>query len=82
MAEFLVALAEFDAKRVWVELGYPSLFAYLHRELGVSKGAAFYRKPAAQLVQPLPGDRPRSGRPRRDRRGAPGAPPPEEGASG
>ena len=41
LADFLVALADFDAKRVWVELGYPSLFAYLHRELRLSKGAAF-----------------------------------------
>ncbi len=26
MAEFLVAVAEFDGRRLWVELGYPSLF--------------------------------------------------------
>jgi hypothetical protein len=54
MAEFLLALADFDRKRVWVELGYPSLFSYLNRELGLSKGAAFYRKTAAQLVERFP----------------------------
>jgi hypothetical protein len=54
MADFLVALADFDRKRLWVELGYPSLFYYLHRELGLSKGAAHYRKTAAELVQRFP----------------------------
>ncbi|BDG02657.1 HNH endonuclease [Anaeromyxobacter oryzae] len=54
MAEFLVALAHFDEKQVWLELGYPSLFTYLHRELGLSKSAAFYRKTAAELIQRFP----------------------------
>src|SRR5512133_1227116 len=54
MADFLVALADFDARRVWVELGHTSLFWFLHRELGLSKGAAFYRKTAAELVQSFP----------------------------
>jgi hypothetical protein len=54
MADFLVALADFDRRRLWVELGYPSLFYFLHRELGLSKGAAYYRKTAAELVQRFP----------------------------
>jgi hypothetical protein len=54
LAEFLVALADFDRKRAWVELGYPSLFSYLNRELGLSKGAAFNRKTAAELIQRFP----------------------------
>jgi hypothetical protein len=54
MADFLVALADFDAKRRWVELGYSSLWYFLHRELGVSKGAATFRKTAAELVQRYP----------------------------
>ncbi|BDG01971.1 HNH endonuclease [Anaeromyxobacter oryzae] len=54
MAAFLVALADFDAKRLWAELGYPSLFTYLNRELGLSKSAAFYRKTAAELIQRFP----------------------------
>jgi hypothetical protein len=45
------ALAEFDRQRRWVELGHSSLFYFLHRELGLSKGAAFYRKTAAELIQ-------------------------------
>jgi antitoxin (DNA-binding transcriptional repressor) of toxin-antitoxin stability system len=54
MADFLVALADFDRKRLWLELGHSSLFYYLHRELGLSKGAAHYRKTAAELVQRFP----------------------------
>jgi hypothetical protein len=41
MADFLVALADFDRKRLWLELG-------------LSKGAAHYRKTAAELVQRFP----------------------------
>ena len=54
LAEFLVALADFDRARLWVELGYTSLFYFLHRELGLSKGAAQYRKTAAELIQRFP----------------------------
>jgi 5-methylcytosine-specific restriction endonuclease McrA len=54
MADFLVALADFDRRRLWRELGHTSLFAFLHRELGLSAGAAYYRKTAAELIQRLP----------------------------
>ncbi len=54
MADFLVALAEFDRRRLWVELGYSGLFMFLHRELGLSKGASHYRKVAGGLVQRVP----------------------------
>src|SRR6266568_3172685 len=54
LGEFLVALADFDRKRLWVELGHASLFYFLHRELGLSSGAAFYRKSAAELIQRFP----------------------------
>jgi hypothetical protein len=54
LSEFLVALADFDAKRSWMELGYTSLFVFLHRELRLSKGAAQYRKTAAELLQRVP----------------------------
>jgi hypothetical protein len=54
LADFLVALAEFDHDRRWLELGYTSCFYFLHRELGLSKGAAFYRKTAAELIQRFP----------------------------
>jgi hypothetical protein len=54
MADFMLALADFDRERRWLDLGYSSLFHFLHRELGMSKGAAFYRKTAAELVQRFP----------------------------
>lgn len=54
MAEFIVALAEFDRERKWAELGHNSLFYFLKRELGLSDGAAFYRKTAAELIQRYP----------------------------
>jgi hypothetical protein len=54
LADFLIALAAFDRERRWLELGYTSCFYFLHRELGLSKGAAFYRKTAAELVQRYP----------------------------
>ncbi len=54
MADFLVALADFDAKRRWVELGHRSLFDFLRRELGLSGGAASQRKTAAELVRRYP----------------------------
>ena len=54
MADFLVALADFDRRRGWAELGYSSLFYFLHRELGLSQGAAHYRQTAAKLVQRFP----------------------------
>ncbi len=41
MADFLVALADFDQRRGWEPLGHASLFAFLHVELGLSKGAAY-----------------------------------------
>jgi hypothetical protein len=54
LADFLVALAEFDRERLWVQLGHSSVFYYLHRDLGLSKGAAHYRKVAAHLIQRFP----------------------------
>jgi hypothetical protein len=54
MADFLVALAEFDRGRLWVQLGFSNLFDFLHRELRLSRGSAHYRKVAAQLVQRFP----------------------------
>jgi hypothetical protein len=54
LAEFLVALARFDAERLWKALGHASLFDFLHRELGVSRGSAQYRKVAAELIRKCP----------------------------
>jgi hypothetical protein len=54
LAEFLIAVATFDERRLWAELGHASFFSYLHRELGLSAGAAHYRKIAAGLVVRFP----------------------------
>jgi hypothetical protein len=54
LGDFLVALADFDAKRLWVDLGYTSLFHFLRAELHLSKAAAQYRKVAAELLQRVP----------------------------
>ena len=45
MADFLLALADFDREKLWRELGHTSLFYYLHRELRLSmrKGPALNR---------------------------------------
>jgi hypothetical protein len=54
LADFLVALAEFDRHRGWLELGHSGLFPFLNRELGLSKTASFFRKTAAELIQRFP----------------------------
>ncbi|ABS25027.1 HNH endonuclease [Anaeromyxobacter sp. Fw109-5] len=54
MADVLLALADFDRKKLWRELGHTSLFYYLYRELRLSKGAAQNRKTAAELIQAFP----------------------------
>src|SRR5512133_2278712 len=51
LGEFLLALAVFDRERRWADLGYKSLFAFLNRELGLSKAATYYRLTAARLIQ-------------------------------
>jgi hypothetical protein len=54
MADFLVALAEFDQRRGWILLGHASLFAFLNQRLALSKAAAFFRMKAAELIQRHP----------------------------
>ena len=54
MADFLVALADFDRRRGWELLGHASLFAFLHVELRLSNSAAFWRMSAARLLQRFP----------------------------
>jgi hypothetical protein len=54
MADFLVALADFDRRRGWEALGHASFFAFLHLEMGLSNSAAFYRMSAARLLQRIP----------------------------
>jgi hypothetical protein len=53
-AEFLEALADFDRRRLWADLGHAGLFSYLHRDLGLSLGAAQYKKTTVELIQSFP----------------------------
>ncbi|HEX7622020.1 MAG TPA: HNH endonuclease, partial [Anaeromyxobacteraceae bacterium] len=54
LADFLVALADFDRQRGWGALGYATLFQYLERELKLTSSAAARRMTAAGLVQRFP----------------------------
>ena len=54
MADFLLALSDFDRRRGWEALGHASLFSFLVAELHLSNSAAFYRKSAARLLQDFP----------------------------
>src|SRR5512140_2158741 len=54
MADFLLALADFDRRRGWELLGHASLFAFLRVELGLSTAATFWRMSAARLLQRFP----------------------------
>ncbi len=51
---FLLGLAEFDRRNAFRDLGYASLFDYLHRGLKLSRGAAHHRRAAAWLVERFP----------------------------
>ncbi len=52
--EFLLHLAEFDARRAWAEAGHRSLWDYLLRVLHLREGAAFRRIAAMRVVRRLP----------------------------
>ena len=54
MADFLVALADFDRRRGWEPLGHASLFAFLVVELRLSRNSAFWRLSSARLIQRHP----------------------------
>jgi hypothetical protein len=54
MAEFLVALADFDRRRGWEPLGHASLFAFILAELGLSPAPTYWRQEAARLLQRFP----------------------------
>ncbi len=53
-ADFLLALADFDRRRGWAQLGYATLFAFLSGELKLSNGAAWSRSCAARLLPRFP----------------------------
>ena len=54
LADFLVALAELDRRRLYVELGYASAWDFCCRALGLSETATHYRLAAARQIQKQP----------------------------
>ncbi len=54
MADFLIALADFDRRRGWELLGHSSLFAFLHVDLKLPNPSAYWRKSAAQALHRFP----------------------------
>src|SRR5690606_21215903 len=54
LVEIIRVIQECDAKRIYLELGYPNLFSYLVQGLGYSEGAAQRRIDAARLSREIP----------------------------
>ena len=54
LADLLLAVAEFDGQEVYRQLGFSSLFDFLHREVGLSRGSAYYRQVGARMVRRFP----------------------------
>ena len=54
LADLLVAIAEFDGQAAYRQLGFSSLFDFLHREVGLSRGSAYYRQVGARMVGRFP----------------------------
>src|SRR5690242_2369303 len=54
LADFLVALAELDRRRLYVELGWSSAWDFCCRALGLSETATHYRLAAARQIQKQP----------------------------
>jgi hypothetical protein len=54
MADFLIALADFDRRRGWEALGHANLFALMRVELGLCRSGSYWRLSAARLVQRFP----------------------------
>jgi hypothetical protein len=52
--EFLIALAEFDLRELYLVLGYPTLWEYCMRELHLCKGSTFKRTHSVALIQRFP----------------------------
>jgi hypothetical protein len=53
-AELLAHLGEVDARRLYLEQGYPSLFAYCMEALRFSEGSAYHRITAARVARAFP----------------------------
>jgi 5-methylcytosine-specific restriction endonuclease McrA len=54
LVEFLSYLGELDARKIYLELGFSSTFAFCTDHLGLSKGSAYRRTIAARLIVRFP----------------------------
>jgi len=54
LSDFLAHLAELDERRLFLDLGFPSLFAYCTDALGLSKSSAGRRIAAARVCRRFP----------------------------
>jgi hypothetical protein len=54
MADFLIALSDFDRRRGWEVLGHANFFAFLTSELGLTPAPTYWRLEAARLLQRFP----------------------------
>src|SRR5690606_30720709 len=54
LVEIIRVIQECDARRIYLELGYPNLFTYMVQGLGYSEGAAQRRIDAARLSREIP----------------------------
>src|SRR5690606_6924098 len=54
LIEIIRVIQKCDAKRIYLELGYPNLFTYMVQGLGYSEGAAQRRIDAARLSREIP----------------------------
>lgn len=54
LADIVALLKEIDRRKVFLELGHPSLFDYLVKGIGYSEGAAQRRIDAARLMTDIP----------------------------
>src|SRR5687767_11519775 len=54
IVELLFHLAEVERRRLYVELGYSSMYAYCRDRLKLAKAAAFRRSTAARLITQYP----------------------------
>src|SRR5690606_41624488 len=54
LVEIIRVIQECDARRIYLELGYPNLFTYMVEGLGYSAGAAQRRIDAARLSREIP----------------------------
>ncbi len=54
LAQVLESIAEFDKRKLFLELGYPSLFEFLVQEVGYSPSSAQRRIDGARLLNQIP----------------------------